>query len=318
MKELKKVLIDCDPGMDDSLAIILACKSDALDVKAITTVSGNYHVDITSVNARKTLELLNRTDIPVARGMAKPIVRDLASDPFTHGEDGQANANLPNPTIDLVSQHAVDLIIDTVKKYPNELYIAALGPLTNIAMAFLKSPEIIPMIKGIYAIAGAYGLNKYSAANATGDNPQSEWNVYVDPEAADIVFKSGVSLTAIGLDVATHFDVNFTEQQLRILEEANTKEADFLLNMIQFVNGRGFESYCVLIDSMAVGALIDETTIKTLRGKVGIETKGEITLGMTVLDTRHHHTWNNLPEIDIAYEADYEKFLDIVMRTVLK
>lgn len=318
MSEVKKILIDCDPGMDDSLALILAVKHEALDVKAITTVSGNYHVDITNVNARKTLELLNQTNIPVARGMAKPIVRDLPSDPFTHGEDGQANANLPEPIMDVVDQHAVDLIIETVKKYPNELYIAALGPLTNIAMAFLKSPEIIPMIKGIYAIAGAYGLNKYSTANATGDNPQSEWNVYVDPEAADIVFKSGVEFTAIGLDVATHFDVNFTESHLRILEEANTKEADFLLNMIQFVNNRGFESYCVLIDSMAIGAIIDESIIKTLTGRVGIETKGEITLGMTVLDTRHHHTWNDLPEVKIAYEADYEKFLDLVMNTVLK
>ncbi|KMY50962.1 nucleoside hydrolase [Peribacillus loiseleuriae] len=318
MTELKKVLIDCDPGMDDSLAIIVACKSEALDVKAITTVSGNYHVDVTQVNARKTLELLNRTDIPVARGMAKPIVRDLASDPFTHGEDGQADANLPDPTMELADQHAVDLIIDTVKKYPNELYIAALAPLTNIAMAFLKSPEIIPMIKGIYAIAGAFGLNKYSSANATGDNPQSEWNVYVDPEAADIVFKSGVPLTAIGLDVATHFDVNFSEQHLLTLESAKTKEADFLLNMINFVNNRGFESYCVLIDSMAIGAIIDESIIKTLKGKVGIETKGEITLGMTVLDTRHHHTWNDLPEVNIAYEANYEKFLGIVIDAVLK
>ncbi|MEH7377799.1 nucleoside hydrolase [Neobacillus drentensis] len=185
-------------------------------------------------------------------------------------------------------------------------------------MAFLKSPEIIPMIKGIYAIAGAYGLNKYSTANATGDNPQSEWNVYVDPEAADIVFKSGVSLTAIGLDVATHFDVNFTERHLQLLEEAKTQETDFLLNMIGFVNKRGFESYCILIDSMAIGALIDESIIKTMRGKVGIETKGELTLGMTVLDTRHHHTWNTLPEVEIAYEADYEKFLGIVMNTVLK
>ncbi|WP_257208869.1 nucleoside hydrolase [Bacillus sp. AFS031507] len=264
---MKKVLIDCDPGMDDSLAIILACKSDVLDVKAITTVSGNYHVDITSVNARKTLELLNRTDIPVAKGMAKPIVRDLPGDPFTHGEDGQADANLPEPAMDLVNQHAIDLIIETVKKYPNELYIAALAPLTNIAMAFLKSPEIIPMIKGIYAIAGAYGLNKYSTANATGDNPQSEWNVYVDPEAADIVFKSGVSLTAIGLDVATHFDVNFTQQHLQLLEETKMQETDFLLNMIGFVNKRGFESYCVLIDSMAIGALIDESIIKTMREK---------------------------------------------------
>src|SRR5688500_6912080 len=114
---VKKVLIDCDPGMDDSLALILACKSKELDVKAITTVSGHYHVDITTVNALKTLELIDRTDIPVAKGLDKALVRALASDPFTHGSDGQAEAFLPEPTKQLEKMHAVDLIIETVKKY---------------------------------------------------------------------------------------------------------------------------------------------------------------------------------------------------------
>ncbi|QUW23896.1 nucleoside hydrolase [Sporosarcina sp. Marseille-Q4063] len=314
---MKKVLIDCDPGMDDSLALILACKSKELDVKAITTVSGNYHVDVTSENALKTLELIGRTDIPVAKGLAKPIVRNLASDPFSHGSDGQAEAFLPVPTKQLEDIHAVDLIIETVKKYPNELYLLALGPLSNIALALIKCPEIKDMIKGIYAIAGAYGLNKYSTANATGDNPQSEWNVFVDPEAADIVFSSGIELTAIGLDVATHFDVNFTEDDLAALSSSENKEAKFLLNMINFVKNRGFESYCVLIDSMAIAALIDETLITTIKGKVGIETKGELTLGMTILDTRHHHTWNKLPEINVAAEADYKRFNDLVLERIL-
>ncbi|MBS4208906.1 nucleoside hydrolase [Bacillus sp. FJAT-50079] len=314
---VKKVLIDCDPGMDDSLALVLACKSEELDVKAITTVSGNYHVDVTSVNALKTLELIDKMDIPVAKGLAKPLVRPLASDPFTHGSDGQAEAFLSNPTKQLEEIHAADLIIETVKKHPNELYILALGPLSNIALALIKCPEIKDMIKGIYAIAGAFGLNKYSSANATGDNPQSEWNVYVDPEAAEIVFSSGIELTAIGLDVATHFDVNFSEEDLELLRKSNKKEASFLLNMIEFVTNRGFESYCVLIDSMAVAAAIDETLITTIKGKVGVETKGNLTLGMTILDTRHHHTWNNLPEINIAAEADYKRFNDLVLERIL-
>ncbi|MBP1996638.1 nucleoside hydrolase [Paenibacillus eucommiae] len=314
---VKKVIIDCDPGMDDSLALILACKSKELDVKAITTVSGNYHVDITSVNALKTMELIDRTDIPVARGMAKPLVRPLASDPFTHGSDGQAEAFLPAPTKQVVDMHAADVIIETVKKYPNELYLIALAPLSNIALALMKCPEIKDMIKGIYAIAGAYGLNKYSSANATGDNPQSEWNVYVDPEAAEIIFSSGIPIMAIGLDVATHFDVNFSEEDLELLRKSDKKEAKFLLNMIEFVTNRGFESYCVLIDSMAVAAAIDETLIQTIKGRVGVETKGNLTLGMTILDTRHHHTWNDLPEIQVAAEADYKRFNDLVLERIL-
>ncbi|MNB76685.1 Pyrimidine-specific ribonucleoside hydrolase RihA [compost metagenome] len=314
---MKKVIIDCDPGMDDSLALILAIKSPELQVEAITAVAGNYPVDITSVNALKVLELLERTDIPVAKGMGKPLVRDLPNDPFSHGSDGQAEVHLPAPTTPLHDSHAVDVIIETVKRNAGDIYIVALAPLTNIAMAIMKAPEIIPMISGITAIAGQYGLNRYSTANATGDNPQSEWNVYVDPEAADMVFKSGIPLQAIGLDVSTHFDVNFTEAELAELKNSPKPEAAVLYQMIQFVLGRGFESYCVLIDSMAVAAVIDPSLIQYLKAKVGVETKGELTLGMTIMDSRHHHVWGDLPEVAVAYEADYRRFLRLVMDTVL-
>ncbi|MBW4082527.1 nucleoside hydrolase [Paenibacillus sp. S150] len=314
---MKKVIIDCDPGMDDSLALILAIKSGALSVEAVTAVAGNYPVDITSTNALKVMELLKRTDIPVAKGMARPLVRELPSDPFSHGSDGQAEVHLPEPVTPLHPGHAADLIVETVKKNPGGIHIIALAPLTNIALAMMKAPEIIPMISGITAIAGSYGLNKYSTANATGDNPQSEWNVYVDPEAADFVFKSGAPLQAIGLDVSTHFDVNFTGEELQELEASDRPEAAVLHQMIKFVLGRGFESYCVLIDSMAVAAVIDPTLIRYLTAKVGIETKGQLTLGMTVMDTRHHHAWTDLPDIHVAYQADYRQFLRLVMDAVL-
>lgn len=314
---MKKVIIDCDPGMDDSLALILAIKSPALQVEAVTTVAGNYPIHVTSTNALKVMEMLGKSDIPVAMGMGKPLVRALASDPFSHGSDGQAEYHLPAPQLELSSLHGADMIIEMVKKNKGDIHILALGPLTNVALAMMIAPEIKPMISSITAIAGSYGLNKYATANATGDNPQSEWNVYVDPEAAEIVFNSGVPLFAIGLDVATHFDVNFTESELAELKQSQNREADFLHNMIQFVLGRGFESYCVLIDSMAVAAVIEPSLIQYVKGKVGIETKGELTLGMTILDTRHHHTWEHLPEINVAYEADYRRFLRMVMDAVL-
>ncbi len=317
MSDLKNVIIDCDPGMDDSLALIMALKSPKLCVRAITTVAGNYPIEVTSENALKTLELIGRTDIPVAKGMDKPLVRPLPSDPFTHGEDGQAEANLAAPKTNLHASHAVDMMIETVKQHAGNIHILALAPLTNIAMAIMKAPEIVPMISGITAIAGSFGLNKYATSNATGDNPQSEWNVYVDPEAADMVFKSGIAVQAVGLDVATHFDVNFTELELAELRASDKPEAAFLLNMIEFVTNRGFQSYCVLIDSMAIAAAIDPSLIETMRARVGVETKGELTLGMTVLDTRHHFTWSHLPEIDVAYRADYRKFLRLVMDTIL-
>ncbi len=314
---MKKVILDCDPGMDDSMAIVMACKSKELDVKAITTVSGNYPVEITSINARKVLEIIDRIDIPVGKGMGKPIVRQLPKDPFTHGKDGQGDNNLPDPKMPLSSKHAVDLIIDIVKENPGEIYIIATGPLSNIAMAMIKAPEIKSMIAGIYAISGAFGLNKYAFLNATGDTPLSEWNVYVDPEASEIVYNSGVNLVALGLDVATHFDVNFSSNDIEELEKSSKKEAKFLLNAIKFVNSRGFDAYCAVIDCMAVAYSIDNEIVETIKGRVGIETKGDLTLGMTVLDSRHHHVWENLPIIQIGSKADYAKFLKLLMDIVL-
>lgn len=247
---MKKIILDCDPGMDDSMAIVMAAKSEALDVLAVTTVNGNYPVDVTSKNARKVLELLGRTDIPAARGMAGPIIRKSPPDPFTHGKDGQAEAYLPEPSMPLADLDAVDLIIELVKANPGEVTLIATGPMSNIAMAMIKAPEIKEMIPEIVAISGAFGLNKYAFLNATGDTPQSEWNVYVDPEAAKVVYESGVRLVALGLDVATYFDVNFSDADVKRLEESDKKEADFLANAIRFVKKRGFDAYCTVILSL--------------------------------------------------------------------
>ena len=164
---VKNIILDCDPGMDDSIAIVMAVKSDQLSVKAITTVNGNYPVEITSLNARKTLEMLKATDIPVGKGLAAPLVRKTPKDPFTHGCDGQGENFLPDPKIPLSEKHAVELIIDTVKEYAGDIYLLATGPLSNIAMAIQKAPEIKEMISGIYAISGAFGLNEYAYLNAT-------------------------------------------------------------------------------------------------------------------------------------------------------
>lgn len=314
---MKKIILDCDPGMDDSMAIVMAVKSKELDVKAITTVNGNYPVDVTAVNALKVLEMLGRTDIPVAKGMPEPMFRETPKDPFTHGKDGQAENFLPDPKTPLSEKHAIDMIIDVVKANPGEIYILSTGPMSNIAMAMKKAPEIKPMIAGIYAISGVFGLNKYAFANATGDTPQSEWNVYVDPEAASIVYNSGVNLVAIGLDVATHFDVNLTENDIASLDKSDKMEARFLRHAIRFVNRRGFEAYCTVIDCMAVAYAIDESLIETFEGRVGIETKDGLTLGNTVVDYRHHHVWENLPKVKIARTADHQRFLNMLMELVL-
>ena len=313
----KKIILDCDPGMDDSMAIVMAAKSPVLDLVAVTTISGNYPVDVTCVNARKVLEMIGRADIPVARGMANPMTRRSPSDPFTHGADGQAENFLPDPVTPLHPLHAVDLIIDTVKKNPGEITILCTGPLSNLAMAITMAPEIKDMIAGVIAISGAFGLNRYAFANATGDTPQSEWNVYVDPEAAKLVYESGVPMVALGLDVATHFDVNFSEQDIEDFKNSDKPEAHFLHKAITFVHNRGFEAYCTIIDCMAVAYAIDPTLVETIKGHVGVETQSPLTLGMTVLDARHHHVWTHLPVIEIGAKADCGRFLKLLKELVL-
>lgn len=315
---MKKIILDCDPGMDDSMAIVMAAKSPDLELLAVTTVNGNYPVDITSTNARKMLELLGKTNIPVARGMAHPMVRPAPGDPFTHGTDGQAENFLPEPAMPLSPLHAVDLIIETVRKYPGEVTILSTGPMSNLAMAITKEPEIMHQVAGIIAISGAFGLNRYAFANATGDTPQSEWNVYVDPDAAKLVYESGIPLVALGLDVATHFDVNFSEADIAALEASPKAEAQFLRQAIRFVNGRGFEAYCTIIDCMAVAYAIDPSLVEVVEGHVGVETQSPLTLGMTVLDSRHHHVWTHLPLIRIGARADCKRFLTMLLELVLR
>lgn len=315
---MQKIILDCDPGMDDSIAIVMAAKSKKLELLAVTTVNGNYPVDVTCVNARKVLEMIGRTDIPVAKGQAKPIFRSVPKDPFTHGQDGQAENFLPDPAMKLADESAVDLMIDLIRKNPGEVTVICTGPMTNLGLAMIKAPEIIGMIKEVVAISGAFGLNDYAFLNATGDTPQSEWNVYVDPEAAKVVYESGVKLVALGLDVATHFDVNFSEDDIRMFAESERKEAQFLNQAIRFVNGRGFEAYCTVIDCMAVAYVIDSSLIDTIQAHVGIETKEGLTFGMTVIDRRHHFVWEHLPLIKVGCKADCGRFLNMLRDLVLE
>lgn len=308
----KKIILDCDPGMDDSMAIVMAAKSALLNLLAVTTLNGNYPADVTAKNALKVVEMLG-IDIPVAKGMSEPMVRPSPQDPFTHGRDGQANINLQEPERRLSPLHAVDLIIRLVRENPGEVSLVCTAPLSNVAMAMKLAPDIKPLIKEIIAISGSFGLNQAAFLNATGDTPQSEWNVYVDPEAAKIVYESGVPFKAIGLDVATFFSVDFSDDDISRLKGSERREAKFLSNAIDFVRGRGYKAYCTCIDCMAVAYAIDNSLIRFEKCRVGIETKDGLTLGMTVRDGRHHHVWQDLEEIEVAVDADYRRFLDMLV-----
>lgn len=316
---MTKVILDCDPGMDDSMAIVMAVNAPEIELLGVCSTHGNYPIDVTTPNALKVLEMLGVADeIGVYRGAAQPLMRPNPADPFSHGADGQANNNLPEPTTPPRNQSAAEFIIETVTKYPGEVTYIATGPMTNLATALLVDRKVADKIDRVVAISGAFALNEHAYQNATGDTPQSEWNVYVDPEAAKIVYDAGLDLLAIGLDVATYFDVDFSDADVREFGQSKSPAANFLSQSIEFVTGRGYGAYCTIIDCMAVAAVIDESLVESFVGRVGIETESVLCRGMTVLDSRHHHVWEHLPQVNVARTADYGRFLGLVKNLVLK
>jgi inosine-uridine nucleoside N-ribohydrolase len=313
---MKRIILDCDPGIDDSMAILFAFKSPELKVEAITAVSGNLTADRSSINARKTLELLGVSGIPVAMGMMTPLVRPYPKDPFSHGEDGLGNTFLPDPKLPLDPRFAPDLLIELVNQYPGEITILASGPLTNIALAIMKDSQFAGKVQQLIVLGGAYGFNEYAYKFATGDNPVSEWNVYVDPEAARIVFHSGISLVAIGGDIFAHPAINLRPQDIAALQAAGNRESAYMLDLFNFVTSRGFLSYCILIDSLNVAAALAPNMLRTRRIHVDVETQGALTMGQTVVDTRANFRWSHLPQIEAAYDADFSLFLDMLVNAI--
>jgi len=315
---MKRVILDCDPGIDDSLAILFALKSNALQIEAITCVSGNLTADRTSINALKTLELIGAPDIPVAKGMMTPLVRPYPKDPFSHGDDGLGNTGLPFPKRTIDPRFAPDLIVETIHKYPGAITLLVTAPLTNLALALQRDPEIASMVERAILIAGAYGFNEYAYRYATGDNPVSEWNVYVDPEAARIVFRSGLPMLAIGVDVFAHPDINFRPAHLEALRRADNAESRYLLQLVEYVKSKNFETYSAQIDALAVAAALEPSLFKTQRIHVDVETRGELTLGQTVADMRTHFRWTHLPTIDAACAVDYAGYLDLLIGAITR
>lgn len=307
-----KVLIDTDPGMDDALAISLAHKSPALEIVAITAVTGNLPSDRTVANALRVLDLLEAPATTVAQGPLVPLGGHYPSDPFSHGSDGLAESDLPASTRPIDLRSAAQLIVDTVAAHPGEITLCALGPLTNIAEALAIDPALPEKVAQLTIIGGSFGETPYAWSQATGDNPTSEWNVFVAPEAAKIVFNAGFPLLAVGLDVATDPRINFRDDDIARLRRSPRPEAALAARVIDFVQNRGYQSYCSLIDSAAVASLIDPTLLTTTSVRCDVETEGRLTRGMTVVDRRLHHAWEHLPLIEVATGLDFDRFLDLV------
>jgi purine nucleosidase/pyrimidine-specific ribonucleoside hydrolase len=302
--------------MDDAVALLFALANGALDVRAITTVSGNLTADRCAANALRVLDLANAPNMPVAQGPLKPLVRPYPRDPFSHGSDGLAERNLPDSERELEGRFAPDLILETAEAQGGELTLIALGPLTNVALALIKDPELPKKIKELIIIGGSFGFHTAGATRATGDNPASEWNIYVDPEAAALVFAAGFNLTAIGLDVAAHPDVALNESHRARLRAASTPAALFLLDVTDFVERRGFRSYCGLIDSLAIAAAIDPSILTLETVAVAVETESSLSRGQTVVDRRDHFRRDDLPLINAASAFNPAAYFNLLLEAM--
>jgi len=271
-----RVIIDTDPGVDDALALLLAMRSPELKIEAITPVAGNVPLDLTLPNALRMVEIAGRTDIPVAAGARAPLMRRLVTATYAHGENGLGGAVFPEPTTKPVATPAAEMIRQIVRKYPGEVTLITIGPLTNIATALNSDPELASMVRALVMMGGSL-----SGGNIT---PAAEFNVYVDPEAARIVFQSGIPITMVGLDVTRR--TSLTDEHVRTLEAAQNPvsqaAAKIGRNAINHNRERGFLVGQNMHDSLAVAGFLDPAILKLQDYYVDVETTGELTAGETL------------------------------------
>ncbi|MGH6897281.1 MAG: nucleoside hydrolase [Geminicoccaceae bacterium] len=276
----RSIIIDCDPGQDDALAILLALGSpEELEVLAVTAVAGNVPLALTEQNARKVIELAGRPDLPVHRGCARPLVRALVTAEFVHGRTGLDGAELPEPRMPPAPAHAVDAIIGILRAEPaGTVTLCPVGPLTNIATALQKAPDVVPRIREIVLMGGAIG-----EGNIT---PAAEFNIYVDPHAADLVLRSGVPIVMLGLDV-TH-QALVTPERLAAIRRLDTSLSRAVVGLLEFYNlydqTRRGRVGAPLHDPCAIAYLLRPELFTGRPCHVAIETRGEHTLGRTVVD----------------------------------
>ena len=277
----RKIIIDTDPGQDDAVAILLALASpDEIDLLGITAVAGNVPLALTQKNARIVCELARRRDVRVFAGCDAPLARPLVTAEHVHGKTGLDGPQLPDPTMPLADGHAVDFLIETLRREPSgSVTLVPIGPLTNIAAAFRAAPDIIPRVGQVVLMGGAY----FEVGNIT---PAAEFNIYVDPEAADIVFRSGVDLVVMPLDV-THKALT-SRARVAAFRDMGTEVGRMVAEWTDFFERFDKEKYgaegAPLHDPCTIAWLIRPELFTGRHINVEIELEGRHTTGMTVAD----------------------------------
>ncbi|TFF17578.1 nucleoside hydrolase [Jiella endophytica] len=274
------VIFDTDPGQDDAVAILTALASPELEVIGISTVAGNIPLKLTTKNALKLVELAGRTEVPVYPGCDRPLGRALVTAEHVHGETGLDGPDLPEPVTQPQALHGADFIIETVRqREPGTVTLMTLGPLTNVALAFAKAPDIVKRLKGLVMMGGGC----FEGGNIT---PAAEFNVYVDPEAAAMVFASGVGVTVLSLDV-THQMLS-TRERIEAFRALGNKAGEAVAAMLSFSERFDVAKYgssgAPLHDPCVTGYVLDPSIFEGRDVNVEVETGSRLTRGMTVCD----------------------------------
>jgi len=307
----KKIILDCDPGHDDAIAILLAHGSPEIELLAVTTVVGNQTLEKVTRNALAVARVAGITDVPFAAGCARPLVRQSETAPSIHGESGLDGPVLPEPTLSLDPRHAVDLIIDIIMaNEPGTITLVPTGGLTNIAMAARKEPRIVERVKEVVLMGGGYHVGNWSAV--------AEFNIIIDPEAAHIVFNEKWPVVMVGLDL-TH-QALATPAVAERIAAINTGPARFVGELLDFFgetyrNVQGFDSPPVH-DPCAVAYVIDPSIVSTVKVPVDIELRGALTLGMTVADFRAPAPADCTTSV--AVTLDHERFWNLITDALVR
>lgn len=307
VKDKRKIILDCDPGHDDAIALLLAAGNPKIDLIGVTTVAGNAEVDKTTNNALKVCEIAGIQGVPVHKGCGQPLVRKRETAPDIHGDSGMDGPLLPEPEISPEDEHAVDFLIRELMHSAGDITLVPVGPLTNIAMAMRKEPGIVPKIQEIVLMGGG------TFGNWT---PAAEFNIWVDAEAAKAVFESGVPITMMGLDL-THQALATKEIEEKI-NQINNPPAKFVGELLTFFRQTyqdvfGFDDPPVH-DVCSVAYCIDSSVVKTRKVRVDVETQGEFTYGMTSVDLLE--TTGRDPNVHFAVELDHGKFWNMVIEAL--
>lgn len=302
------LILDCDPGHDDALAMVVALARPEIRLLAVTTVAGNAGLEATTRNALRVLTLVGRTDVPVAAGAARPLVRDLHVAADVHGTSGLAGADLPDPVVEARPEGAIELIRSILESSSERVTIAAVGPLTNIALLLRTHPGLAERIESIRIMGGAITEGNTTAS--------AEFNIWQDPDAARAVLDCGRPITMMPLDV-TH-QALFGPAETARLEALGTRTGAIFADLLRFFSRFHHERYgwdgSPIHDAVTVAHLAVPDLVRTVPYRVDVETTSELTRGRTVVDL--HHLTGRPPNVEVGVEIDRARFVDLLVDAV--